>query len=227
MESDAVTRVILVRHGQTIWNDGARFQGHMDSPLTEEGVRQVEALGKRLAPENVSAVYSSDLGRAMQTAEIIAGRTKHRVISDTRLREQCLGIFEGLSKDEIPKRYPEEWKRYHSRDPEYVVPGGESPRGRFELGLACLSELALRHRGENIVVVTHGGLVQGMFRHVVGVPFREARRFSIQNAAYNVFLHHEEGWSVQTWGDVSHVREMAENQVKLSGASERMRGHTS
>lgn len=227
MELDAVTRVILARHGQTTWNDGARFQGHQDSPLTETGIQQAAALGRRLELEQISAVYSSDLGRAMQTAEFIAGKTKHRVISDARLREQCLGIFEGLSKDEIPTRYPQEWKQYHSRDPEYVVPGGESPRGRFEMGLGFLEELAVRHRGESIVVVTHGGLVQGMFRHVTGIPFREARRFSIQNAAYNVFLRHEEGWSVQTWGDVSHLSEVAGTGVTLSGASERMRGHTS
>jgi len=227
METAAVTRVILVRHGQTTWNDGARFQGHQDSPLTETGVLQAEALGRRLTAEKIGAVYSSDLGRAMQTAGIIAALTRHQVMSDSRLREQCLGIFEGLNKDEIPNRYPEEWKRYSSRDPEYVVPGGESPRGRFELGRCCLEELSARHQGERIVVVTHGGLVQGMFRHVAGIPFREARRFSLQNAAYNVFLRHEEGWSVQTWGDVSHLVEGAGAAVTFRGASEKMRGHTS
>ena len=223
----ASTRVILVRHGQTTWNEGSRFQGHLDSPLTQAGIQQAETLGRRLAAEKIGAIYSSDLGRAMQTAEIIARHTTHRVVSDTRLREQCLGIFEGLTKDEIPSRYPAEWQRYHARDPEYIVPGGESPRGRFEMGLACLEELAARHRGENIVVVTHGGLVQGMFRRVTGVPFSEARRFSIQNTAYNSFLRHEEGWSLQTWGDVTHLSEVHEADLTFAGGSERSRGHTS
>lgn len=204
MRSTTPTRLILVRHGQTEWNDGSRFQGHLDSPLTRAGILQAETLGRRIARETVAEIYSSDLGRAKHTADLIAGALKLPVAIDARLRERALGIFQGLNRDEVVKRYPEESRRYFSRDPNYVVPGGESAMGRFEIGFACCNEIAERFKGESVVAVTHGGLVQAMFRHVTGIPFEAPRRFALWNAAYNVFARTEDGWSLETWGDVSH-----------------------
>lgn len=204
MQEIPTTRVILARHGQTEWNDGARFQGHLDSPLTPVGVRQAKGLAHRLGMEKIAAVYSSDLGRAIRTAEFIAEELRQVVATDERLRERGLGVFQGLSKEEIIVRYPEESRRYYSREPDYVVPDGESARGRFALGFSCLNDLVVRHPGTTIVVVTHGGLVQGMFRHVTGLPFEAPRRFAIRNAAYNVFAHNARGWSLETWGDLAH-----------------------
>jgi probable phosphoglycerate mutase len=198
------TRVILVRHGQTEWNDGSRFQGHMDSALTPAGILQAEGMGARLALENIAAIYSSDLGRATHTARIIAAAMNLEFLTDSRLRERALGIFQGLNRDEIASRYPEETRRYFSRDPNYVIPGGESAAQRFQLGLQFLDEIANRHRGQTIVAVTHGGLVQGMFRYVTGIPFESPRRFAIRNVAYNVFVKQECGWSLEVWGDIAH-----------------------
>jgi len=201
-----------VRHGQTEWNDGARFQGHLDSPLTKGGRLQAEAIGRRIAREQIAAIYSSDLGRARATAELIANACKLPVVMEDRLRERALGIFQGLNRKEISVRFPEEAKKYYSRDPEYVVPGGESAMGRFLLALEFLDEIARRHRGESVVAITHGGVVQGMFRHVTGVGFEAPRRFAIRNAAYNVFLRDEGGWSLDTWGDIAHYPgELSEN----------------
>src|SRR5437899_11865837 len=101
------TQVIIVRHGQTQWNLKLIRQGHLDSPLTERGIAQAKALGQRLAQEKFSALYSSDLGRAVQTAEMIANATGHNIITDARLRERHLGIFQGLNGDEIRERFPE------------------------------------------------------------------------------------------------------------------------
>ena len=83
-----------------------------------------------------------------------------------------------------------------------------SARGRFELGLSGFADLAARHTGHNVIVVSHGGLIQGMFRHVTGLDFQAARRFSLYNCAYNSFLH-EAGrdWLLETWGDISHLHE--------------------
>jgi probable phosphoglycerate mutase len=198
------TRVILVRHGQTEWNDGSRFQGHLDSPLTQAGKLQAESIGRRIAEEEITAIHSSDLGRARHTAELIAAPANLPVQVDSRLRERSLGVFEGLSRDDIAARYPEETRRYYSRDPHYAVPGGQSTVEHFQIGLACLNEIAARHQGESIVAVTHGGLVQAMFRQVTGIGFEAPRRFAIRNAAYNVFLRDEGGWSLETWGDISH-----------------------
>ena len=200
----AATRIILVRHGQTAWNNAARFQGHLDSPLTPEGLEQARALGRRLEGEAIAAIYSSDLGRARQTAELIAEFTGNAVAQDGRLRERGLGVFQGLSRAEARERYPADAERYFSRDPDFVVPEGESARGHFEKAFACLNELAPRHAGETIVVVTHGGLVSSLFRHVCGIDFGAERRYSLKNAAYNLFLWRAGRWTVDTWGDTSH-----------------------
>lgn len=198
------TRVILVRHGQTEWNNSSRFQGHLDSPLTPAGLEQARSLGSRLKHVRIAAVYSSDLGRAMQTARCITECTGHAIVPDDRLRERALGIFQGLDKAGIMARYPKEAERYYSRDPHFVVPGGESAHGHFQKGLAALTELAARHLNETIVAVTHGGLVSSMFRHVTGIDLSSERRYSLKNAAYNCFIYEEEVWTVDTWGDTSH-----------------------
>ena len=198
-------RVIIVRHGQTQWNIRQVRQGHLDSPLTDQGIAQAKALGQRLAQEKFSALYSSDLGRAVQTAEMIAAATGHSVVTDARLRERNLGIFQGLSGDEIKENFPEEYRRHRTLGPDYIIPAGESVKQQVERNTICLSEIAEKHFGQTVVVVTHGGVLSGLFRHTFSIPFSAPRRFEFMNASLNVFNYEQESWFLQTWGDVSHL----------------------
>jgi probable phosphoglycerate mutase len=199
------TRVIIVRHGQTQWNIRQVRQGHLDSPLTEKGVAQAKALGERLAQEKFSALYSSDLGRAVQTAQTIAAATGYEIVTDARLRERNLGIFQGLTGEEIKEKFPLEHGRHRTLDPEYVIPCGESVKQQVERNIICLSEIAERHFGDTIVIVTHGGVLSGLFRHTFSIPFSAPRRFEFMNASLNVFNYADGSWFLQTWGDVSHL----------------------
>ncbi|MGE5817876.1 MAG: histidine phosphatase family protein [Deltaproteobacteria bacterium] len=199
------TQVIIVRHGETEWNVANIRQGHLDSPLTEDGIAQAKALARRLMSERFSALYSSDLGRAMQTARIIAEATGHEIVSDPRLRERHLGIFQGLSSDEIKEKHPEEYKLHRSLGPDYVIPSGESFRQQVARNLAYLNEIAAKHLGETIVVITHGGVLSGLFRHTFSIPFEAPRRFEFTNAGLNVFVYEQGSWFLQTWGDLSHL----------------------
>jgi probable phosphoglycerate mutase len=199
------TQVIIVRHGQTRWNIQKIRQGHLDSELTERGVVQARALGQRLARENFVALYSSDLGRAVQTARMITDITGHEIITDKRLRERHLGIFQGLSGDEIKAKHPEEYRLHRTLGPDYVIPGGESVRQQVARNVLCLDEIATRHAGEKVVVVTHGGVVSGLFRHVLDIPLEAPRRFEFVNAGLNVFAYEDGTWMLRTWGDVSHL----------------------
>ena len=199
------THLIIVRHGQTEWNIAGIRQGHLDSRLTGKGVAQAKALGQRLARERFAALYSSDLGRAVQTAMAIADRTGHEIITDPRLRERHLGIFQGLNADEITGKYPEERRMLRTSGPGYIIPGGESMEQQVERNVSYLNELAHKHVGETIVVVTHGGVVSGFFRHTLAIPLDAPRRFEFVNAGLNVFVHEEEHWMLLTWGDVSHL----------------------
>jgi probable phosphoglycerate mutase len=199
------TQIIIVRHGQTQWNIRKIRQGHLDSELTDKGVAQARALAQRIARENFTALYSSDLGRALHTARMIAAVTGHEIVTDERLRERHLGVFQGLSGDEIKDKHPEEYRMHRTLGPEYVIPGGESVRQQVARNVDCLDEIALKHPGEKVVVVTHGGVVSGLFRHALDIPLDAPRRFEFVNAGLNVFAYEDGHWILRTWGDVSHL----------------------
>ena len=199
------THIIMIRHGQTLWNLKLIRQGHLDSPLTEKGMAQAKALGERLKRETFTALYSSDLGRALQTAQMIADATGHPIVTDPRLRERHLGIFQGLSGDELREKYPEEYRLHRTSGPGYVIPGGESVQQQITRNVAYLNEVAEKHLGETIVVVTHGGVLSGFFRHTLSIPLEAPRRFEFTNASLNVFSYEAGNWMLRTWGDVSHL----------------------
>lgn len=199
------TQLILLRHGETEWNALGRLQGHRDSALSPEGLRQADALAARLASVAFSALYCSDLGRALETARRISTRTGHAVVPDARLRERGLGILEGLTRDEARQRHPEVFAEYSAGAPDYVVPGGESTSQRLRHAVECLRELGDRHRGERVVVVTHGGVLSLLFRHSLGIPPQAPRGFSVLNAGWNQFDYHDGALRLVTWGDVTHL----------------------
>ena len=199
------TQVIIIRHGQTHWNLKLIRQGHLDSPLTEKGIAQAKALGERLMRESFTTLYSSDLGRAVQTAQMIAQVTGHKIVTDARLRERHLGIFQGLNGDELREKYPEEYRLHRTVGATYVIPGGESVQQQVARNVDYLVEIAEKHSGETIVVVTHGGVLSGFFRHALSIPLEAPRRFEFMNASLNVFAYEAGNWMLRTWGDVSHL----------------------
>lgn len=199
------TELILLRHGETEWNLRGRFQGHQDSPLSPEGLRQANLLAARLSSVSFHALYSSDLGRAVETAQLIATRTGHSLRQDPRLRERALGVLEGLTRDEASQRHPQVFAEYSGGGPDFVVPNGESTSQRLRHALECLEELGARHAGERLVVVTHGGVLSLLFRHCLGIPSTTPRAFSVLNACWNQFDYHEGKFRLVTWGDVNHL----------------------
>ncbi len=200
------TYVIVVRHGETEWNTEGRRQGHLDSTLTPKGRAQAEALAQRFTPGSCSVIYSSDLGRAYETARTIAENTGHEVVPDERLRERNLGIFQGLDGGEIRQRYPAEYEEHRKGGADHAVPSGESFRQQTERNMGCLEELARRHEGEIIMVVTHGGVLSALFRHTLSIPLDAPRRFSFKNASVNLFKFQDGTWGLETWGDITHLR---------------------
>lgn len=207
MPPESSTEIIVLRHGETEWNVERRFQGHGDSPLTERGELQAQAVAESLRGLTVHAIYSSDLPRALRTAEAVAhavwsaDETSRPVLLDPRLRERHHGAFEGLTVAEIEARYPGEIERYRAGDPDYAIPGGESLTDRHARVVELFEEIAARHQGERVVVVTHGGVLDSLFRHVAGVRVGPPRTFEIPNAARNVFRREPRRWLLVTWGE--------------------------
>lgn len=203
-----VAELIVVRHGETIWNADRRMQGQQDSPLSERGRAQARALGVRFMTEPFDHLYSSDLARAYQTAAAIAERTGHEIKVDTRLRERAFGIFEGLTAAEMASRHPEEYARFRARDPDYALPGGECTREFFARSMACFNDIGRRHAGERIVVVAHGMLLDALYRAARGLDLIAARDVDLINASLNVFRYDLARWEVVHWGDCTHLDEV-------------------
>jgi probable phosphoglycerate mutase len=200
-----MTRVIIIRHAETIWNRDRRMQGHIDTPLSEAGRAQAAALGKRLAESGFDALYSSDLARAFDTARAIAEHAGREVLADVRLRERSFGIFEGLTYAEMAEKHPEDFARFDSRDPDYVLPGGESGRAFWQRCLGCLGEIGERHAGAEVVVVTHGLVLDAVYRTAHGLDPREPRPVPLVNASINAFCYEDGAWRMESWGDVEHL----------------------
>ncbi|MBE0626689.1 MAG: histidine phosphatase family protein [Burkholderiales bacterium] len=201
------THLIAIRHGETEWNSEGRYQGHLNSVLNREGQAQAQALGERLAAERFDLLLSSDLGRALQTASAIAMRSGHEIVVEPRLRERRMGIFQGLTPDEVRTRYPDEYARFKSRDPDYVIPEGESMRQLFERSVACFTELAQRHAGLTLATVTHGGVLAMLYRHARAMPLDTPRDFPLHNTSVNRLLHRSGTWELRSWGDIAHLEQ--------------------
>jgi 2,3-bisphosphoglycerate-dependent phosphoglycerate mutase len=199
------TILILIRHGETEWNLQGRWQGHHDSPLTDNGRHQAQIMADSLKQIRFSALYSSDLGRAMETAGYISKVTGKSVGFDPRLRERSLGVFEGLTTEQIKLQYPDEYNDIIKSDADYAPPEAESIRQRSSRNVDCFIELAERHCGESIIIVCHGGVIDSLFRHVVRVSLEGPRRYKIWNTGKNTFSYEQGTWQLLTFGDISHL----------------------
>lgn len=177
-----LTRLILIRHGETIWNRQKRYMGHSDVPLNETGVRQAEALAVRLASEPFEAIYSSDLQRARRTAEIIARDSGVAVRLDPRLRELSFGQWEGTTEDDLRSAHPQEYLAWQT-DPSFVPPGGESMDQLGERAYAALREIARNHLMGTVTVVAHGGSLHAGVLMALGMPLRGRWSFYLYNAS--------------------------------------------
>jgi probable phosphoglycerate mutase len=202
------TELILIRHGETAWNRERRMQGQTDTPLSDIGRAQAQALGQRMARHLFAAIYSSDLKRAWDTAEAVAQASCRDIVSEPRLRERTFGVFEGLTYDEMTQRYPAEHARFSQREPDYAVPGGESPRQFYERSLTCLEDIAAAHPGETVVVVTHGMVLDTAYRAAHQLPLHMRREAPLLNASLNTFRREPQAWIQLTWADVEHLAEV-------------------
>jgi probable phosphoglycerate mutase len=199
--------LILIRHGETEWNLEGRIQGyHGDSRLTGTGETQARRLAERLASEELRALHSSDSGRARQTAAPIAAALELDVVFDATLRERDYGEFEGWTYAELEREQPEAYLRFRSRDPAYAPPGGESG-ARFRDRIVAALERIAAGGLDRVAVITHGGVLGVMYRHVTRTSLDSKRDYSLHNASINRFVYSGGVWSIEAWGDVAHLPE--------------------
>ncbi len=200
------TRLCLVRHGETDWNAERRLQGHVDIPLNARGLAQAASTARGLGEARFAAVYCSDLARARQTADAILEGRDTRTTLQPELRERHFGIFQGRTYDEAAAALPDDFRRFRSGEADYAFPGGGESLATFARRVeAALTAIAQRHAGEDVLVVTHGGVLDIAHRLATGKPLAAVRDFVIPNAALNWLEHGEGGWHLLVWADVSHI----------------------
>ncbi|MBE2257291.1 MAG: histidine phosphatase family protein [Candidatus Accumulibacter sp.] len=200
------TRICLVRHGETSWNAEQRIQGNIDVGLDSAGQAQAEAAAEWLSAIGATALYSSDLLRARQTAMRIAGALSLVPIMRPEFRERRYGLFEGLTYEQSRSRYPDVYELFERREPDFVIPyGGESLRQLQQRVTDGLRRVADDHRGETVVVVTHGGVLDIVNRLVRGTSLRQPRDFLIPNAGINWVSADGDRWSLEAWGLTDHL----------------------
>lgn len=209
------SRLILIRHGETEWNREGRMQGHLDSPLTVLGRSQALAAGLYLKRLNCDGLIHSDLGRARETARLIATTSGLKGRADPRLRERCLGIMEGLTKAQFRESHPQWFHTYEARDADFVIPGGESLQQVFDRTRQCLQSLASAFDGATLAVVTHGGILDAAYRMATGCALEAPRRFPILNASLNRISYHGE-WRLDDWADITHLETLGQSSMPVT-----------
>lgn len=200
------TRITIVRHGETEWNVAMRLQGKKDSPLTKLGRKQAEHAAKALRYRKFDAIFSSDQGRAVETAKIINAFHNLELNLSENLRERNFGIMEGLTREEVAVRYPEVHEGYMKRKSHFQVPEGESLVQLYSRVSAELERIAGQWTGKNILIISHGGVLDCTMRMAFGISLDARRNFSIYNASINTFLYVDGQLELEEWGNIEHFR---------------------
>ena len=199
-------RLFLARHGQTSWNVASRYMGQEDIPLDQTGNQQAFALGLRLSGETLSAIYSSDLIRAWQTASAIAVHHTCPVISEPRLREMDFGSWQGMTYVEIQQNDQINLEAWEADRLKNSPPGGESLY-QFSSRVGAAFESVIRNHSEGtILLVAHGGTLKMLLCFVLGIPPEQYWRFQLSSASLTEIWMYPEGGSLNLLNDTSHLK---------------------
>jgi len=201
-----LTKLILVRHGETIWNAEKKFQGHTDIVLSAVGLEQASLLADRLALEKIAAVYSSDLNRAFVTAETVARRHGLPVTGLPALREIKFGDWEGLTYTAIHEKWPSQLSGLFTSPSEIVIPGGESFHELKKRAADAIAELVAKHQDETVVVVSHGGTIRTVFCSILDINLNHLWEIRQDNTAVNIVEYYDGRALIALVNDTHHLQ---------------------
>jgi broad specificity phosphatase PhoE len=207
-------KLVLIRHGESLWNGERRIQGNQDPPLSPRGLRQADRLVARMQaqrPGRVAAIYTSPLRRAAETAERLAAALRLPLVGEPDLREMSLGRWEGLTVPEIQAAFPGAYERWLENPAASPAPGGEALPDfarRVVRALTCMQEA---QPGADLILVTHGGVVKALLCHVLGLDVRYLFRLKQDNTAVSLIQLEETDRRVLLVNDTCHLSEGGED----------------
>lgn len=197
--------VFVLRHTQTVWNALSRYQGRIDTELSDEGRRQAVALASLVGPGVVDRVYSSPLRRARYLADAIGRNASLPVVVDERLTEIAMGPWEGLTRTEIAERFPEMLEAWESRSDEISFPQGESLVDVASRVRPFMEELFATGAENRAIVVTHDAVVKVAIMLALGLELRHLHRFRMRNGSISILRGHRYPGSVETVDGLGHL----------------------
>lgn len=199
------TRFCIVRHGETAWNAEQRVQGQLDIPLNANGQRQARAVGVALAAVRFDAVVCSDLSRAYETALLSSSAMDGGIETEVALRERHYGKFQGLKYVEAQQQFPADFALHLERHLDFAYASGESLQSFAARVGKVMDALAKKHKDKTVLVVTHGGCLDVVYRTASGIGLTAPRNFAIPNAAINWVDYVDGRWSIVGWADCAHL----------------------
>ncbi len=204
-EQSSPTRLLLIRHAQTEWNIQRRFQGHGDSPITEEGQEQLQRLKSRLAGLDLDVVSSSDLRPTIETSHMLSGKQR---VEEPSLRERGVGILEGLNLEQIMAEHAEAFRAFRSGDKDHQIEGGESLQIALNRAWTFLEEMPEKHPGAELAAVSHAGLIRLICKQILGLALDAPNFFQIPNTSLTqlVFSPKDRSWSLECLADTTHLQ---------------------
>ena len=201
-----MTKLILIRHGETEWNAARRFQGQTDVPLSETGKEQARMLAKRFPAERVNAIYSSDLVRARETADAIAKKFGCEVHPEPNLREMNFGQWEGLDYDEIVRRWPDEGAKLWPRPDLLRVPSGETVQELQDRAMGVIRRIISTEKAEDAIVITaHGAVIRSIICAMLSIPLRCFWSIRQSNTAVNIANYLDGQWFIELMNSTAHL----------------------
>lgn len=201
------SRLIIIRHGKTYWNNERRYQGHTDTELSPEGIAQAEALQRRLQSQKIEAIYSSDLSRAFRTAEIMAKPHGLKVVPTLGLKEINFGVWEGLTFEEIQRDYPEQLKIWQERPQDLRIQDGETFSFIKEKAVATVHQIMQEHPGGTVAFVSHGGTIAALICGLLEEPLAMMWKYRQNNTAVNILLKKGDKYKIELLNDASHLED--------------------
>lgn len=208
-----MTELVLIRHGETEMNRELRFQGHVNVALNAIGLEQARRLAARMTGEQADAVYVSDLLRARQTAEPIAATLALDPLIEAGLREQGFGRVDGMRVDDIKAQHPEAWEGWLRFEEDFSMPEGESTRQFHARVMDAVQRLVATHPGQRLVVVTHGGVLDMIYRTARSLGLAGPRQADIPNAGVNRVRVRDTGIDILDWADTRHLADLPPQPV--------------
>lgn len=202
-----MTKIYLIRHGQSQWNILSKVQGQKDASLTDLGKEQARKLGKRLIDENIDIIYSSDLSRALETAKIISSIIDKPIIESKEIREINFGLWEGLTMEEIQNKYKEEYLTWMKEPEKFILEGAETLEALKNRVMKFVEKIIIENKDKNIALVSHSASLKVIILNLLGIGNAFYKNISLKNVSLSIIECRKYNNVLTLLNDTSHLKE--------------------